>query len=119
MQVRPAGFDDATALAALVAGFRDHLRARSPTDAEIRHHVPLALRDPSIEFACAWLDGEAVGYTQTRFWRSIWASGIEAQLDDLFVVPAARHRAVGRALLRHALARAAERGALRIGLNTN
>lgn len=119
LEIRPAGLAEASALAPLVGGFRDHLKAGSPTDAEIRRCLPLVLVDPGIEFACAWQGGAAVGYTQTRCWTSLWASGTEAQLDDLFVVPSARGRGVGRSLLRHALARAAARGARRFGLNTN
>src|SRR5262245_51043374 len=119
LKVLPAGLGEATVLAALVGGFRDHLKASAPSDAEIQLHLPAALCDPGIEFACAWLNNQAVGYTQTRFWTSIWACGTEVQLDDLFVVPWARGQAVGRALLQHAVARAAARGARRFGLNTN
>lgn len=74
---------------------------------------------PESSSDCAWIDDEAVGYTQTRFFTSVWVGGTEAHLDDLFVVPWARGQAVGRSLLRHALARAHARGALRFGLNTN
>jgi ribosomal protein S18 acetylase RimI-like enzyme len=118
-EVLPAGMAEAQALATLIAGFRDHLRARAPSDAEIERELPRALADPALEFACAWLGGQPVGYAQTRFWTSVWARGIEAQLDDLYVVPPARGRDVGRALLRFAMTRAAARGALRFGLNTN
>jgi ribosomal protein S18 acetylase RimI-like enzyme len=117
--IRPAGADDAAALAVLIGGFRDHLAAKRPTDAELQRQLPRALADPGIEFSCAWLDRDAVGYTQTRFFTSLWVGGTEAHLDDLFVVARARGRAVGRALLRHALARARERGARQFGLNTN
>ena len=58
-------------------------------------------------------------YTQTRFSRSIWSGGSDAHLEDLFVTAAARGHSIGRALLRHALARAAARGAKRFTLNTN
>jgi ribosomal protein S18 acetylase RimI-like enzyme len=119
LTIRPATLNDATTLVVLIGGFRDHLAATFPTDAAVRRLLPGALRDPAIEFACAWLDGAAVGYTQTRFFTSVWVGGIEAHLDDLFVVARARGRGVGRALLRHALARAAARGARRFGLNTN
>jgi ribosomal-protein-alanine N-acetyltransferase len=117
--IRRMGPADIGVLAALVAGFRDHLGASIPTDAELREHLPRALEDPGIEFCCAWLVDEPVGYAQTRFLNSIWAPGVEAHLEDLFVVPAARGKAVGRGLLRHALARAGERGARRFSLNTN
>ena len=119
LQIRNAAPDDAPVLAPLIAGFRDHLIAKVPTDADIRAQLPRALHDPSIEFACAWLGDEAVGFTQARFLTSVWAGGLEAFLEDLFVVAAARHQSVGRSLLRHVLARAEARGARRFSLTTN
>ena len=119
LTIRPAGLSDAAVLAALIAGFRDHLAAKVPTDAALQHLLARALTDPTIEFSCAWLDESAVGYTQTRFFMSVWVGGTEAHLDDLFVAAAARGQGVGRALLRHAVARAQARGALQFGLDTN
>ena len=119
LQIRDAALPDAPELARLIAAFREHLLARVPSDAEIRAQLPSALRDPSIEFACAWLDDVAVGFTQTRFVTSVWAAGLEAFLEDLFVVPNARRQSVGRSLLRHVLARAEARGARRFSLTTN
>ena len=75
--------------------------------------------EEAFEFACAWLDDEAVGYTQTRFYNSIWYSGVVAYLDDLFVFESARGKNLGRQLLRHALSRARERGAKQLALTTN
>jgi len=119
LTIRPAGPADAGALGLLIAGFRDHLLATIPTDQEIQRDLARALGDPAVEFSCAWLGDRAVGYTQTRFFTSVWAGGTEAHLDDLFVVPSARRQMVGRSLLRHALERARARGAGRLGLNTN
>jgi ribosomal protein S18 acetylase RimI-like enzyme len=119
LTIRLAGSDDVATLAALIAAFRDHLAAQSPSDEELRRDLPGSLADPGIEFCCAWLGGEAVGYTQTRFLSSVWGGGVEAHLEDLFVIPSARGRAVGRALLRHAMARASAKGAGRFTLNTN
>ncbi len=106
-------------LVALVGGFRDHLGAKTPTDSELANILPEALDDPTIEFCCAWLGDEAVGYTQTHFTTSVWIPGIEARLDDLFVTSAARGQKAGRSLLDHAIDRARERGASRLVLNTN
>jgi GNAT superfamily N-acetyltransferase len=119
LEIRPAGPDDAVALTGLIGGFRDHLRARSPSDADVARALPRALASPAVEFACAWLDGRAAGFTQLHFFPSVWAGGTEARLEDLFVAPDARRRGVGRALLHHALARARDRGAARLTLNTN
>jgi GNAT superfamily N-acetyltransferase len=117
--IRDATLPDVPVLAWLIAAFRDHLNAKVPTDLDIQAYLPRALRDPGIEFACAWLNDEAVGYTQTRFLTSVWAAGLEAYLEDLFVVAAARRQSVGRSLLGHVLARAEARGALKLSLTTN
>jgi ribosomal protein S18 acetylase RimI-like enzyme len=117
--IRDATLSDVPVLARLIAAFRDHLIAKVPSDSDIGSQLPRALQDPSIEFACAWLDAEAVGFTQTRFLTSVWAGGLEAHLEDLFVVASARRNSVGRSLLRHVLLRAEARGALRFSLTTN
>ena len=118
-EIRLAGPGDGGGLAALVRAFRDHLGATTPSDRELAERLPEALADPSLEFACAWLEDRAVGYTQTRFFASLWTPGGEAVLEDLFVLAELRGRGVGRLLLRHALQRARERGATRLGLTTN
>jgi putative acetyltransferase len=112
---------DARALQALVAAFRDHLGARTPSEADLARLLPSALCDPAVEFAIAReLGGEGLGYTQTRFFSSVWAAtGTEAFLEDLFVLALARGTGLGGSLLEFAVARAAERGAGTIGLQTN
>ncbi len=118
-EIAVAAIDDLESIRLLVTAFRDHLQADAPSESDLAAHLPQALTDSSIEFACARLQGRAVGYTQTRFFRSVWTSGLEALLEDLFVLPEFRGRAVGRALLRHALERARGRGARLVGLTTN
>jgi GNAT superfamily N-acetyltransferase len=119
LEIRTVTAGDLSTLAPLVAGFRDHLGVEKPTDADLAAHLPRLLADPSIEFACAWLAGEPVGYTQMRFYDSIWELGFEAHLEDLFVLASARRASVGRALLDHAVACAGARGAKRVSLLTN
>jgi ribosomal protein S18 acetylase RimI-like enzyme len=119
VSIRRADSNDIGALGTLVRAFRDHLGAVTPSDADLERYLPRALDDPGIEFHCAWSNGRAVGYTQVRSLASIWAPGVEAHLEDLFVLAPARRKRVGRALLRHALARARERGARRFSLDTN
>jgi ribosomal protein S18 acetylase RimI-like enzyme len=119
LEIRVATPRDAADVARLVAAFRDHLRAATPSDAMIECELARALTEPSLEFSCARLDGEAVGYTQACYFHSVWAGGPEARLEDLFVIAGARRRQVGRLLLRHALARARARGARRFVLATN
>jgi ribosomal protein S18 acetylase RimI-like enzyme len=78
------------------------------------------MQDPGTQFLLA-LDPkqDPVGYSQLRFRFSMWVSGLEAQLDDLFVLPTARRRGVGRQLLAASVETARVRGARVVGLNTN
>jgi catechol 2,3-dioxygenase len=117
--VRVARPLDCEVIRPLIAAFRDHLQAHMPTDSDLATQLSPLLADPSIEFALATLDDQAVGYSQTRFYASLWAAGVEALIEDLFVLPSARRCGIGRMLLRHALQRARERGARLLGLNTN
>jgi GNAT superfamily N-acetyltransferase len=119
VSILPARPGDVAVLAKLLADFRDHLQGHMPSDEEFKLRLPSSLDDPGVLFACAWLKGEAVGFTQTRFWKSVWVGGTEAQLEDLFVIPSARAQGVGRALLQHVLGQCVARGAQRVGLKTN
>jgi ribosomal protein S18 acetylase RimI-like enzyme len=119
VEITIGGMDDLGGIRLLVAAFRDHLHAETPTDSDLDAQLPDVLSDASIEFACAWSQGQPVGYTQTRFFASLWAPGTEALLEDLFVLAPFRGRAIGRLLLRHALRRARTRGARRLSLTTN
>jgi len=114
-----AGPADSDRVRVLVTAFRDHLQAPFPTDSELGERLPALLADPSIEVACAQLRTEAVGYTLTRFLPSLWTPGLEALLEDLFVLPAARGHTIGRQLLRTAMKRARGRGATQFALFTN
>jgi len=119
-EIRVAGPADRDLVRTGVLAFRDHLGAARPTDEEIETALPAALRDPSIEFCCAVAaEGAALGYTQTRFFRSVWVPGEEAHLEDLFVMEEARRSGLGRRLLAFALDRSRARGALLMGLTTN
>lgn len=119
MTFRPAESADAPALVALALDFRDHLERDRPTSAQLEAGVGQLLAAPDAEFALVLQDGEAVGYTLLRFRRSMWAGGMEATLEDLFVRPDRRGLGLGRGLVGVSLARARDRGCVTIGLDTN
>lgn len=120
MRVRVATAEDRGELAKLVLAFRDHLAARRPTEDELLGYLPEVLADERTEFCLALTEaGEAVGYGQCRIFPSLWGSGFEAHLEDLFVLESHRGRGIGEALIRFAIERAASRGAVGIGLHTN
>jgi ribosomal protein S18 acetylase RimI-like enzyme len=58
------------------------------------------------------------GLSQFRFLRSVWSSGLDLYLEELYVVPARRGNGIGRALLEATLATGREAGATHVDLNT-
>jgi ribosomal protein S18 acetylase RimI-like enzyme len=111
--------DDAACIAALALAFRDHLQRTEPDEAALSASVQRLLASPDAEFCLCLLDGVAVGYVLLRFRHSMWASGTDATLEDLFVHPSARQGGLGRALVGMALQRAQARGCVSIALDTN
>jgi ribosomal protein S18 acetylase RimI-like enzyme len=120
VKIRIASEIDIDALMRLATAFRKHLGQSTPADANFRQSITMLLKDAGTEFflACDALGG-ALGYVQSRYRYSAWTSALEAELEDVFVVPEARQRGVGLRLMEFAIAHAIERGCRSIGLNTN
>jgi GNAT superfamily N-acetyltransferase len=119
MPIRLATPADASALTALAGAFRDHLERKAPSDAQFLESIGRLLAEGDAEFLLATEEGEPVGYVLLRYRHSMWASGLEATLEDLFVDPALRGRGVGGRLVQSALARAEEKGCVTACLDTN
>ena len=119
MTFRTAAIADAPILVALALAFRNHLERDRPTVAEFEAGVGQLLAGPDAEFALALQDGEPVGYSLLRFRHSMWAGGLEATLEDLFVHPDCRGHGLGRGLVGFALEQARNRGCRTICLDTN
>jgi len=64
--------------------------------------------------AVAELDGKLIGMVHYIRHRSCWTTGDYVYLQDLFVDPDVRGKGVGRALIEHVYAAAAEAGASRV-----
>jgi ribosomal protein S18 acetylase RimI-like enzyme len=120
LEVRIASAIDLDALVSLATAFRDHGGLAAPAEADLRTSITQLLQDRDTEFflACS-ADGTSLGYVQSRYRYSAWMTGLEAEIEDVFVVQAARRRGVGRQLVACAMARATARGCRTIGLNTN
>ena len=118
--IRMASEADLESLIRLAVAFRDHLGQSTPSEAEFRTSIATLLQDASTEFflACEG-QGAVLGYVQARYRYSAWISALEAELEDVFVVPEARRRRVGLRLVEFAIARATEKGCRSMGLNTN
>jgi GNAT superfamily N-acetyltransferase len=120
VSVRIANEDDLPDLARLLLAFRDHLDTGRPTEEALLSFLPEVLADSTTEFCLAHSEaGDAVGFTQCRYFRSVWESGWKVQLEDLFVVEPLRGQGIGARLMALVIERASTRGAVAIVLNTN
>jgi ribosomal protein S18 acetylase RimI-like enzyme len=116
-----AGEHDAGSVAALMAGFRDHMGRDRPTDDEIRATIEVLLRDPETEYLLACPDGadRPAGICQLRYRLAVWTGTEDCWLEDLFVESDARRGGLGRALVTAAFERARERGCKRMELDVD
>ena len=107
-QVRRAGDSDAGAVAQLLHDFNTEFDEPTPPVEELARRIAQLLRDDMLVL----LAGEGPdGLAVLRFRASIWSSGLECYLAELYVTPARRGRGLGRALMEAALREARERGA--------
>ncbi len=115
--LRIAGRADVATVTALIGDFRDFLEGDSPSNAQIESVVSELIADPATEYL---LIGEPEsGFAQIRYRLSVWESGEDAWLEDVFVRERARGEGFGRILVTAAIERAKSRGCGRIQLETN
>jgi GNAT superfamily N-acetyltransferase len=120
MRIWRATPDDAGAVARLLAGFRDWYGRDWPDDASIRASVDRIISRDDTEFLLgAGPDGTATGVVQLRFRWTVWWEAEDCWIEDVFVDEAARGTGLGRALVRAAIDRAAERGCRRVDLDVD
>jgi ribosomal protein S18 acetylase RimI-like enzyme len=116
-----AGPHEVEEVARLLAAFRDHLGGERPSDQAMLESASVLIETPTTEYLLGALEDrtEPCGVAQLRYRHSVWTSAEDCWLEDLFVEAPARGRGLGRALALASCERAAERGALRIELDTN
>src|SRR3712207_4359305 len=86
--IRVAAQADVVRLAALITVFRDHLGQQLPATADLVRSLEQLLPDSSVEFLVAGCQSNSLwAYSQTRYSYSVWSTGVEAELEDLFVHP--------------------------------
>jgi ribosomal protein S18 acetylase RimI-like enzyme len=121
MTIRIATLQDAQSIADMAASFRDHLGRESPSDLQFLESIAKLLGSDDTEFYIS-LDPDGLnptGYVLQRFRFSMWTSGMEAAIEDLFVNPGTRKQGIGRCLIEFALKRATERSCCSVCLDTN
>jgi ribosomal protein S18 acetylase RimI-like enzyme len=118
--VRVGTAEDAAAVAALIAEFRDWWDYDGPSDESIARSVSRLLADANTDFLLAeGPGGEPLGVCQLRYRYGLWLESEDCELEDLYVREADRGGGVGRALVKAALERARRRGCGRVQLDTN
>jgi ribosomal protein S18 acetylase RimI-like enzyme len=120
-EVWVARTDEAADVTRLLIGFRDWFHSDQPSAASIAASVERLIVDPATEYLLGRVaEGQPPsGVGQLRFRYSVWTGAPDCWLEDLFVEEHARGGGLGGALVRLAFARAGERGARRIELDTN
>jgi len=116
IQIRQAVGGDAADAARLLHDFNVEYSEPTPGVEELTETLFRLLDEGEITVLLA---GEGPdGLALLRFRPGIWSSGLEAYLQELYVVPSLRGQGIGRSLLGEAIELARERGADGIDLNT-
>jgi ribosomal protein S18 acetylase RimI-like enzyme len=116
IQVRRAEVGDALSIARLLRDFNLEYDEPSPPVATLTETLSRLLEDGEITVLLAG-DGPD-GLSLFRFRPGIWSAGLEAYLQELYVVPPLRGQGIGRALMEATIELCRDRGADGIDLNT-
>src|SRR5207244_7296499 len=92
-----------------------------PTENQLRSFlVRRLLPDKHTRFFIAADSGaDCIGYVQQRYRFSLWTQGPQADIEDLFVMPAARRQGVGASLIQFAIDQPRSFGCPQISVDTN
>ncbi len=115
--MRPATAADAPAFGRLLHAFNAEYDEPTPSADEIAERAAPLIA--SGEVTVLFVGDGPEGFAELRFRPSLYTGGLDAYLEELYVVPERRGRGLGRALLEAAMDYARARGADRIDLNTS
>ena len=109
--IRPARPEDCETLHALVVGLAEYERLAHAVVGSVEDlRGELFASRPVIEAALAWEGVRAVGFALWFHTYSTFLARRGLWLEDLFVIPEARGKGYGKALLKHCAKLAVERG---------
>lgn len=114
--IRAAAPADAGDAARLLHAFNTEFDAFTPGEVFLEERVSQLVSSAEIT---VFLVGEGPdGVAVLRFRPALWADGLDAHLEELYVTPDRRGEGMGRALLEAVIREARRRGAVRIDLGT-
>lgn len=118
--VRIAGVDDAAVVGVLLFDFNTEFDTPTPAAAEfaLRFRRLLGLGEILVLLAES-LDGESVGFAYLTFRPTPYFDGPIAQLEELYVRPAARDRGAGTTLITEAVQQVRARNAREMFVNVD
>ena len=116
-EIRRATAEDAADLARLFTDFNREFDEPTPEPEVAAERVAEHIERGHSTFLLVG-DGPD-GFAQLRYQASLYSAGLEAHLQELYVVPALRGRGLGRALLEAAFEEARAAGADQIDLGTS
>jgi GNAT superfamily N-acetyltransferase len=109
--IRPARREDCETLHALVVGLAEYERLAHAVVGSVEAlRAELFAPRPVIEAALVWEGNRAVGFALWFYTYSTFLARRGLWLEDLFIVPEARGKGYGKALLKHCAQLAVERG---------
>jgi GNAT superfamily N-acetyltransferase len=113
---------EAPDVARLLAAFRSWYGVEEPDDASFLAGVRRLIGTEGAEYVLGAADDPGAAPTavaQLRFRHSVWSAADDCWLEDLYVEDAARGTGLGRAMLEAVIARARERGCVRVELDVD
>jgi ribosomal protein S18 acetylase RimI-like enzyme len=117
MRVRQASVADAPDVARLLHDFNTEFDEPTPGVEFLAGRIEELIEAGEV---LALLAGDGPdGFAVVRFRPSLWTNGLDAYLEELYVVPDERGHGLGRALLEAAMAASGEAGAAHIDLTTS
>ena len=114
MDVRRAGPGDADTIARLLHDFNTEYDEPTPEVPQLAERIREVMADDAIV-----LLAHDAGLAVLRFRLSLWSSGKECYLAELYVAPARRAQGLGRALMETAIEVARQEGADWMDLGTS
>jgi ribosomal protein S18 acetylase RimI-like enzyme len=116
IQVRRAEVEDVPQIARLLHDFNAEYSEPTPGTGELAKILLPLLAEEEISVLLAGQGPD--GLALLRFRAALWSAGLEAHLQELYVIPELRGKGIGRALLEAAIELSRAHGAVGIDLNT-
>ena len=118
LSIRLAELTDIPCIVVGLKGFAALLQHELLPDQQLALGVERLIADENTDFLVAiGAHGGCVGFLQQRYRYSIWVSGPEANIEDVFVDARSRKKGFGRKLMDAAIAQAVMRGCKRVTLD--